>query len=141
MDPTSYFTFCFCFRVFLCFIFAKTVELFLPFFHSGKCSLKGITKNKSIFGYCGVQALSCNAFIRRLTLHLFGTNRVNHLPGPIFLKPIYSNEAHIKGYVNEKNMYLYIYIYLIHNLGYIMSKLPIFNQSWICFGIWVKTIS
>jgi hypothetical protein len=130
VDPTSDFTF------FFFFFFAKTVELSFPFsFHPGKCSLKGIiTKNKSIFGYCGVQALSCNAFILRHTLHLFDTNRVNHLPGPIFLKPIYSNEAHIKGYVNEKNVHIYIYIYLIHNLGYIMSKLPIFNQSWICFG-------
>ncbi len=127
MDPTSDFTFFFFF-----FFSGKTVELFFPFsFHPGKCSIKGITRNKSIFGYCGVQALSCNAFILSHTLHLFGTNRVNHLPGPTFLKPIYFNEAHIKGYVNEKKC---IYIYLIHNLGYIMSKLPIFNQSWICFG-------
>ncbi len=113
MDPTSDFFFFF-FGFFLNFIFAKTVELFFRFFffwvHSGKCSLKGITTNKSIFGYCGVQALSCNAFILRLTLHLLGTNQVNHLPGPIFLKPIYSNEAHIEGYVNEE---ICIYIYTL----------------------------
>ncbi len=92
------------------------MELFFTFFfHSGKCSLKGITRNMSIFGYCGVQAISCNAFILRLTPHLFGTNRVNHLPRPIFLKPIYSNETHIEGYVNGK-IIIYIYICLIHNL-------------------------
>ncbi len=127
MDPTSDFTF------FFFFFFRQNCGTFFSFFISPwQMFFKG--HNKSIFGYCGVEALSCNAFILRHTLHLFGTNRVNHLPGPIFLKPIYSNEAHIKGYVNEKNVHIYIYIYLIHNLGYIMSKLPFFNQSWICFG-------
>jgi hypothetical protein len=124
VDPISDFTFVW---EFLCFIFAKTVELFLSFcFHSGNCSLKGIARNKFIFGYCSVQALSCNAFIRRLTLHLFGTNRVNHLPGPIFLKPIYSNEAQIQGYVNEKKMYIYT---LFITLGIYYVKITNFQPK------------
>jgi hypothetical protein len=136
VDPTSDFTF------FFFFFFRQNCGTFFSFFISPwQMFFKG--HNKSIFGYCGVEALSCNAFILRHTLHLFDTNRVNHLPGPIFLKPIYSNEAHIKGYVNEKKcIYIYIYIYtLFITLGILCQNYHFSTKAGYALGIWVKTIS